>query len=52
MSVSRRDFLKLAGSSAASLAMLSRMGALPPVLAQDATTVTFGGWGGVAEDEV
>ena len=51
MNVSRREFLKLAGSSAASLAMLSRMGALPPVLAQDSTTVTFGGWGGVAEDE-
>ncbi len=51
MSVSRREFLKLAGSSAGALAMLSRMGALPPVLAQDATTVTFGGWGGVAEDE-
>ena len=31
--------------------MLSRLGYLPPALAQDMTAITFGGWGGVAEDE-
>ncbi len=51
MSISRREFLKLSGSSAAALAMLSRLGHLSPALAQDMTTISFGGWGGVAEDE-
>lgn len=51
MSLSRRDFLKLAGSSAASIAMLSRLGQMGLVSAQDMTTIAFGGWGGVAEDE-
>lgn len=51
MSLSRRDFLKLAGSSAASMAMLSRLGQMGLVSAQDMTTIAFGGWGGVAEDE-
>lgn len=51
MSISRRDFLKMAGSSAAAIAILSRLEQTGHVLAQDATTITFGGWGGVAEDE-
>src|SRR5687768_12913227 len=48
--LSRRNFLKLSGASAAALAAA---GFLPRGLlrAQDPTTVTFGGWGGVAEDE-
>jgi len=49
MSISRRDFLKMAGSSAAAMALFSRMGHMRSY-AQD-TTITFGGWGGVAEDE-
>jgi multiple sugar transport system substrate-binding protein len=49
MSISRRDFLKMAGSSAAAFALFSKMEHMR-VLAQD-TTITFGGWGGVAEDE-
>ncbi len=51
MSISRREFLKLTGGSATAAAMLSRLGHLHPALAQDMTTITFGGWGGVAEDE-
>ena len=31
--------------------MLAQLGYLPPALAQDVTTISFGGWGGVAEDE-
>lgn len=51
MSISRREFLKLTGGSATAAAMLAQLGYLPPALAQDATTITFGGWGGIAEDE-
>ena len=51
MSLSRREFLKVAGSSAAGVAMLSRLAQVNPALAQDVTTIAFGGWGGVAEDE-
>ena len=51
MTISRREFLKLTGGSATAAAMLSRLGYLHPTLAQDMTTITFGGWGGVAEDE-
>ena len=49
MSLSRRDFLKMGGSSALALAMLSRMG--HSVTHAQETTITFGGWGGIAEDE-
>ena len=51
MSISRREFLKLTGGSATAAAMLAQLGYLPPALAQDVTKITFGGWGGVAEDE-
>lgn len=50
MSISRRDFLKMAGSSAAAMALLTNMG-LSPAKAQDVVSIAFGGWGGVAEDE-
>ena len=50
--LSRRQFLKIAGASSASLAA-SRV--LSPTmmraLAQDSVKISFGGWGGVAEDE-
>jgi multiple sugar transport system substrate-binding protein len=48
--LSRRNFLKLSGASAAALAAA---GFLPRSIlrAQDAVNITFGGWGGVAEDE-
>ena len=48
MSISRREFLKLTGGSATAAAMLAQLGYLPPVMAQDVTTISFGGWGGVA----
>ena len=51
MSISRREFLKLTGSSATAAAFLAQLGHLSPVLAQDVTNIAFGGWGGVAEDE-
>lgn len=51
-SLSRRNFLKAMGLSGASLAA---SGALNPFLmrlaAQEAVGISFGGWGGVAEDE-
>jgi multiple sugar transport system substrate-binding protein len=50
MSLSRREFLKMAGSSAAAIALLSDLG-LSPAMAQDVVQIAFGGWGGVAEDE-
>ena len=31
--------------------MMAQLGYLPPALAQDVTTISFSGWGGVAEDE-
>ena len=49
MPISRRDFMKMAGSSAAAFALFSKMEHMR-AFAQD-TTITFGGWGGVAEDE-
>ena len=51
MSVSRREFLKLSSASATAAAFLSQLGHINPALAQDAVRITFGGWGGVAEDE-
>jgi len=50
MSLSRRDFLKMAGSSAAAMTFLTNMG-LSPTMAQDVVNIAFGGWGAVAEDE-
>lgn len=50
--MSRRNFLKTMGLSAASLAASS--GLSPFVMrafAQDVVNISFGGWGGVAEDE-
>jgi len=51
MSISRREFLKMTGGSATAAALLAQLGHLPVALAQDVTTISFGGWGGVAEDE-
>jgi multiple sugar transport system substrate-binding protein len=51
--LSRRDFLKLAGASAAATAVGS-LGLSPAAAApsrQDSIEITFMGWGGVAEDE-
>ncbi len=51
--LSRRNFLRLSGASAALAASglpLHRMLRAAPYR-QDAVTITFGGWGGVAEDE-
>ncbi len=51
--VSRRDFLKYMGASAAFAASMTQLGgkllAMPNK--QDAVGISFGGWGGVAEDE-
>jgi len=49
--LSRRDFLKIAGASAAGIPALSQLGGLSSVLAQDVTNIVFGGWGATAEDE-
>ncbi len=53
--LTRRDFLRISGASAA---LLASGVALPGVSQaaswrrrQDVTTITFGGWGGTAEDE-
>ena len=51
MSISRREFLKVSSASATAGAFLSQLGHINPALAQDAVRITFGGWGGVAEDE-
>jgi multiple sugar transport system substrate-binding protein len=50
-SLSRRDFLKTTGASAAGYAALSRLGGLSSVFAQDTTNIVFGGWGAQPEDE-
>ena len=51
--VSRRDFLKAMGASAAFAASMTQLGgklmAMPH--RQDVVGISFGGWGGVAEDE-
>lgn len=49
--ISRRNFLKLVGASAAASTFMSPFDPLRRVYAQNATNITFGGWGGVAEDE-
>jgi multiple sugar transport system substrate-binding protein len=49
--LSRRNFMKLAGASAALAASAGNFGTLMRAMAQDVTTISFGGWGGVAEDE-
>lgn len=55
--LSRRDFLKTTGSSAAALSALSGLGSLAPSIAaasgpqQEVTNIVFGGWGATAEDE-
>jgi multiple sugar transport system substrate-binding protein len=51
LNLSRRNFLRLMGAGAAAGAYLSPLGTLMRAAAQDATGITFGGWGGVAEDE-
>ncbi len=48
---SRRDFMKLTGASAASLALGGPLGQVSRAFAQSATTITFNGWGGVEEDQ-
>ncbi|MBZ0296707.1 MAG: extracellular solute-binding protein, partial [Anaerolineae bacterium] len=49
--LSRRDFMKIAGASAASIPVLSQLGGLSSVFAQETTNIVFGGWGATAEDE-
>ncbi|HLV35693.1 MAG TPA: sugar ABC transporter substrate-binding protein [Spirillospora sp.] len=49
--LSRRDFVRIAGASAAGLPALSRLGGLNAVFAQEVTNIVFGGWGATAEDE-
>lgn len=48
---SRRRFLQIMGATAAAGAFLSPREALFLAQAQNATNISFGGWGGVAEDE-
>ena len=48
---SRRRFLKIVGATAAAGALMSPRDAILLAYAQDATIITFGGWGGIAEDE-
>lgn len=50
-SYSRRHLLKLMGATAAAGTFISPREAMLLGLAQNATNITFGGWGGVAEDE-
>lgn len=47
--LSRRDFMKMTGVSAAALAYAAQFGSV--LRAQDVVNISFGGWGGVAEDE-
>lgn len=50
--LSRRNFLKMMGMTGATLAASSGLNPfLMRALAQDPTQISFGGWGGVAEDE-
>ncbi len=50
--LSRRNFLKLTGASAAFAATGAHLGsAFAAPRQQDTVNITFGGWGGVAEDE-
>lgn len=51
LNLSRRDFMKMLGASAAVGAYLSPLGSVMRAAAQNQTNITFGGWGGVAEDE-
>lgn len=41
MSLSRREFLKMAGSSAAAMSVLTNIG-LSPAMAQDVVNIAFG----------
>ncbi len=50
-SFSRRHLLKVMGATAAAGTFISPREAMLFGLAQNATNITFGGWGGVAEDE-
>jgi multiple sugar transport system substrate-binding protein len=50
-SLSRRNFLKMIGATAAAGTFISPREAMLFGLAQNATNISFGGWGGVAEDE-
>ena len=47
---SRRKFLKIAGATAAAGAFISPFDGFRLAQAQGATNISFGGWGGVAED--
>lgn len=49
--LSRRNFLKLMGLSGASFAASNLSPFMLRALAQDPVNISFGGWGGVAEDE-
>lgn len=51
--LSRRDFLKYAGASAAFAASMTKLNGrlLAAPRLQDVVNISFGGWGGVAEDE-
>ncbi|MHB8625174.1 MAG: extracellular solute-binding protein [Aggregatilineales bacterium] len=48
---SRRDFMKLTGVSAASLAVSGSLARVTRAFAQSPTTITFTGWGGTEEDQ-
>jgi multiple sugar transport system substrate-binding protein len=50
-SFSRRNFLKMVGATAAAGTFISPRETMLFGLAQNATNITFGGWGAVAEDE-
>jgi multiple sugar transport system substrate-binding protein len=49
--LSRRNFMKMMGASAALGMYVSPLGSAMRSFGQEATGITFGGWGGVAEDE-
>lgn len=51
LNLSRRNFMKMMGASAALGAYVSPLGSAMRSFGQEATNITFGGWGGVAEDE-
>jgi multiple sugar transport system substrate-binding protein len=49
--LSRRNFLKMAGISGATLASSGLSPFMMQLIAQELVNISFGGWGGVAEDE-
>jgi len=49
--LSRRDFLKIAGASAATMTMGNSLSHAARAYAQEAKTITFTGWGAIEEDQ-